>query len=141
MSQRDSVTSFLKTIKWNLSECQSIGDLVPFVSQLFDLDELRQLMMKKITKLENNVINRTNYNQSRSNICKIFFNSTMIDDIFPKEIMCKIVQYLDNHQLETLPLVSKNFYQYIYDYDWNNPNPNPNANQAKKCPQMLESVS
>ena len=133
----------LKKLVSNVDACKSMEDLLPIIKHSFELNQAKHMVKQRLNML----LNPNPNNQSSNELClrKVFFKSSSLDEIVPKDILCKILEFVERKQLETLPNVSKHFYQTIYGYTFDNDSESKNNDTTFNktnypCPKMFKQV-
>lgn len=115
------VNSMLAKISSSIKDSQTIKDLQPFVQYLFNLDELKKVLLQQIenkyntnSKIKDKTTNNDNEWTRDAAICKTYFNTRSLTQIFPNEIIVKMIEYLDTRYYEIFVVLSKTFQSMIY---------------------------
>lgn len=111
--------SMLTQISNDIKDAHTVKDLQPFVQHLLNEDELKTLLLRQIeNKFDSDpkVQDKDNCNDDArdAGISKIYFNTRSLTEIFPDEIIVKMIEYLDTKYFEIFVVLSKTFQSIIY---------------------------
>ncbi|ETO29608.1 hypothetical protein RFI_07511 [Reticulomyxa filosa] len=92
---------------------QDASEILPLLSELFEVEELRSIAQERINKIKKNIddgnTSGNDYNNSKERLCHVYLRTSCIDEILPPNILLYIFSYLKSADLEWLPLLSHSF--------------------------------
>lgn len=105
---KNDYIALFKSIKNKIVNSNSKKDLIPLIIKVFDLNELKNICLKKINEIKINE-NENENELSINNVRSVYLNIMSIDTILPNDLLVDIIKFEKSRDYPKYFYLSKDF--------------------------------